>query len=265
MLESRLTFLTPTTLRLPKEVYATLFRDAWHFHYIKNERSNINGYLNDLLPGLAAYQNNSYELFNATAGVEYGGIAKSEKLFASFSQAAINLFGEEETVTVSFRVNQQNMNIFLHIHDVLLPKFDMSYTEFIRNLLMHYATYKLAIRERLLHYNVLSDLAIAVRENRECYIYAEQYPINQPKQLNPSHRLHCVPFSLVSSPYSGTNIILCFDNKKIQGLVLPLACVKKVILLDKRHKIEKKEHRLIRQTLNRFYEKEKQQTYIDHN
>lgn len=57
----RLTYFSPTSIRLPEEIYDIIKNDAYYFEFRKNNKSNINGFLNELIPAISAFRDLFYQ------------------------------------------------------------------------------------------------------------------------------------------------------------------------------------------------------------
>ena len=96
-----LIFLSPISIRLPRELYDLIEVDAWLFDFRKNGKSNINGFLNELLPSLIDVQSNmSTSTFFDNDDEQTAHLLKSSIFYLdSFFKPLL----KGDNVTISFR------------------------------------------------------------------------------------------------------------------------------------------------------------------
>lgn len=240
----RLTFFSPTSIKLPKDVYTTIKNDAWFFHYKKNNESNINGFLNDLIPCLSDYKIDCYQNLISESQENITLIQQSDKIFRAIAKAPYELF-KSETKLVSFRINKEHYYDFIKIHDETLATFDVDFTEYIRDLLCDYSTKRLSIRERLLHYKHIKQLVDVIENHYFCTFYLQ------------NEKLTFVPADMVTSPYTNANIIAGIVPEKKAGAILPLAAVKKIVPQNKKGTLTQSDYRALQTMLDNSISNEK--------
>lgn len=246
----RLTYFSPTSFRIPKDVYTILEMDALHFGFRKNKRSNISGFLNQLLPALSNFRADWHEdILEHTNNPTL--VYEMEKIVFSLTSAENSLF-KPHYVTVPFRVNKAHYNDFLYIHDKQLSAFNLDFSGFVRSALIDYASRRLAIRERLLFYKHTKTLLSAVENKQECRFCT-----------NDNNILWFVPASIIVSPYTGVNLILGLNRSKKYTISLKLSAVTHITVLDHVADFTPKEIAALQTALDKFIAEEKKRRQAD--
>ena len=122
----RFLLFSPTSIRLPRELYHLIERDAWLFGFRKNNKSNLNGFLNELLPALAFYQKRSSNLLSAVAELEETTYKEIISGILKFDSLQLSLL-KDKGITLSFRVNKTHANDFIEIYDNHLSDYNMDF------------------------------------------------------------------------------------------------------------------------------------------
>lgn len=245
-ISNRLTYFSPTSFRIFTDVYHILKKDALRFGFRKNNRANISGFLNVLLPTLAHLRSEVYDDIKNLIS-DSTTISEIENLFYSIPTTSSSVF-DPLFVTVPFRVNKEHYEDFLYIHDVLLSKFNLDFSEFIRNILTDYTSKRLAIRERLFFYKHIKTLYSAIENTQVCRIYTKDNCIFQ-----------FLPATISISPYTEKNIILGLDRSKKCALSLALTNVKSITLQNTTTNFVPEEINALKIVLNKFIAQEKKE------
>ena len=215
----RLTYFSPTSLRMPAEIYAILQMDALHFGFEKNNKSNVSGFLNELLPALSSYRVDWHK--DILDYADNQNIANEiEQISYSMITAQMALL-RPENITVPFRVNKAHYDDFLYIHDVQLAASNLDFSEFVRGALIDYASKRLAIRERLLFYKHAKTLYSALEEKRECRCYTKKNEV-----------VRFVPVAMFVSPYTDINVIVGANRREKRTIILSLAAITNITVQD---------------------------------
>lgn len=222
MNESRLTFLEPTNFTVPITIFNTLVSDAFHFGFIKNNSANLSGLLNHLLPIMSDYREELHIDFLKQNGDD-------EKLTRKIEECIYKTyfhkydFCDDGFVTIPFRVNKAHYEEFLKIHDLLLPKYNMDFCNFVRSLLLEYATKRLCQREYFFYYRLIPNLKNAIINRYLCRFYTK------------NERIAFIPISLEASKHNEQTIIIGVNENDDKFFALPLAEVQKIIVDDNIH------------------------------
>lgn len=124
-------------------------------------------------------------------------------------------FCDDATIQISFRINKSNYECFMHIYDVLLNRFDMDFTEYIRSLLLEYCTKRLSQREYLYFYSYMKVLKNAIQRSYLCSFYVKET------------KLSFVPISMEISRTS-KNFIVGITEDKSNMCIVELSSLKKM-------------------------------------
>ena len=245
MNNSRLTFNSSTNFTLPIGTYYVLERDAYYYGYMKNEKPNISGFLNQLIPVLSDYQENLYkELLKYNNG--------DEDLTKTVARSIYNIylkpfnFHDDAYTNVPFRISKDKYSDFEIIHDERLRFYDTDFTNYIRTLLVEYASKTLAQREYLYAFRNIEKIRAAITKNNVCKFYYD------------GRSDLFVPVSIEVSPIYEYNYVVGITNE-LKPIVLRLSTIQKIVILDEKIRITEKMCDLIDKYLDDIYEEEYQE------
>ena len=239
----RLTFNTSSNLMLPSGVYDVLFHDAYYFGYIKNDKPNINGLLNHLIPVLSDYQDDLHQKL-----LKYNN--GNEEITRIVEQNIHNVylvpfnFSDDARVNVPFRINKDRYTDFIKIHDVKLRYYNTDFTNFVRNLLSEYATKTINQREYLYHFRLMSDLQNAIIKSNLCHFHLVDNVVS------------FIPFSIDVSPITNKNYIVGISADKKSPLLVSLAKINSIAVDRNRLSISDEDCIKVVNYLNEFIKKE---------
>lgn len=220
MENNRLTFFDPTNFNVPISIFRTLVDDAFRFRFIKNGAANLSGLLNHLIPTLAQYREDLHlDFLKQNDGDEALTKKVEECIYKRYFRQFD--FCDDGNTTIPFRVNQAHQKDFLKIHDILLPKYNMDFSTFVRSLLLEYATRRSLQREYFFQYNLMSALKKAIQNECLCHFYCVD------------NRHSCVPISLEVSDDQERNIIIGVNKTKDEFYSIPLASVLEINVDEK--------------------------------
>lgn len=242
MKNSRLTFNSSTNITLPIGVYRVLQSDAYYHGFIKNNKPNIGGFLNELIPSLSDYQD---DLFKALLKYNKGDVEKAKNCACSIHNVYLRpfTFYNDGVVNVPFRINKDKYDDFILIHDEIISFYDTDFTNYIRTLLMEYTSKTLGQREYMYAFSMVSPLREAIQESNFCKFYTNEATHN------------FVPVSIETSPIYNHNFIVGIDCNS-QPRAIRLFEVHKISVLEKKLKITNELCELINDHLNDIYEEE---------
>lgn len=207
-------FLDSKKISVPITIYQTLVNDAFYFGYTKNGYANLNGLLNYLIPILSKYREDMHGDFLK----ELKGNKKQTQIVEKcIYKVYFNKydFCDDGTYNISFRINKDNSAFFTYVYDVLLNRFDMDFTEYIRSLLLEYCTKRLSQREYLYFYLWMDMLNNAIQRSYLCSFYVKET------------KLSFVPISMEISR-SSKNFIVGMTEDKNYMYVVELSKLKKM-------------------------------------
>ena len=239
---SRLTFHSSTNFTLPIGVYQVLQSDAYYHGFIKNEKPNVGGFLNNLIPALSDYQE---ELFRELLKYNNGDVETAKTCARSIHKVYLRPFAfhDDGVVNVPFRISRDKYNDFIVIHDERLAFYDTDFTNYVRTLLSEYASKTFGQREYLYAFRIINVLREAIRKEKVCKVYTNECMIS------------FTPVSIETSPIYNHNYIVGIDeNNKPQAI--RLSETQKVSALDNRIKITEEMCELISDHLDKRYEEE---------
>ena len=243
----RLTFLTPTHFNLPIAICNTLIEDALYFNVLKNNQASISGLLNRLIPNMADYRNDLHLSFLKEND---GDVELTNKIEKNIYKTYFNQYDycDDGTVTVPFRVNSAHLQQFLDIHDNTLYKYDMSFTEFVKSVLIEYSSKRLNQREYFFYYKEVQKIKVAIQNKQQCVFYLDE------------EKISFVPISVEISRFGEQNLIIGYDFKNKKAHIIPISFLKKIVLNDIKYEITEVELDFVYECFteyeNEFMEKE---------
>jgi hypothetical protein len=128
-------------------------------------------------------------------------------------------FHGDGVINVPFRVNAEHYDEFTYIHDKKLKHYDTSFSSYIRNLLIEYATKTEYQREYMFQHEIMENLRIAIKDTKLCNFYTN------------NGKLSFYPISIEITLYDRQNIIVGLTEKK-ESVFAKLYSVKKIIIED---------------------------------
>ena len=212
MENNRLTFFDPTNIKVPITIFRTLVHDAYHFNYVKNNEANLSGFLNYLIPTMSDYRENLHTQFLKQTNGDEEATRKIEECIYKvyFNQYD---FCDDSTATIPFRINNIYYEKFLKIHDLILEKYNMDFTKYIRSLLLEYSSKRLEQREYFYFFNSINQLKKATDRSNLCHFYTNE------------DRISFIPISLEIAKNSKTYVVGITENKE-ELFILPLSIIK---------------------------------------
>lgn len=246
----RLTYFSPTSFRLPSEMYTILEMDALHFGFKKNHKANICGFLNELLPALCAYKIDLRNKVLSTLDENIETLNNFEKLLNTLTLAQNSLL-KQNYVTVPFRVSAKHYNDFIYIHDYLLSTLNVDFSSFVRSILFDYISKRLAIRERLFLYKQLKILLPAIENRQFCHFFLRD------------QQLSFLPHTIIVSPYTGSNILFGINRTKKYAVSFNISLINNIIPKETQPPLSNVEKSILQIRLNAFFEEEKKKRQAD--
>lgn len=214
----RLTFNSSTNISLPLGVYYVLQDDALAFGFIKNNKPNINGFLNELIPSLSNYQEDLNKKL-----LEYNDGDEELARICAGSIHNVYLkpfaFVDYDRKNVPFRINKDKYDVFITIHDERLRFYNTDFSNYIRTLLSEYALKKFDQREYLYAFEMTNQIKDAIINQNVCIFYLDQ-----------EVRVFA-PFYLDIDRFENYVYVLG-SNKSGQPEVIRLTDIKKVSVLE---------------------------------
>ena len=240
----RFSLFSPISIRIPKEIHSLIDADARRFGYIKNRKSNINGFLNDLLPSLAAYREATCEAMSDITEINDNLTRKMVNATLSLDNLQLS-FIKSSGANISFRANKYRMDEFIDIFDKHLGSFNISFSAFVRNSLAEFVSKRLSIRERLLYFKQFTQISLALQRQLSCFVILRNTTI------------HFLPVINVVSPYSDLNTIFGIDilNKKLSAI--PLCKIIGISLEEKKTTINENVKKILNDKVESFMQNEK--------
>jgi len=218
----RLTFNSSTNLTLPIKSYLTIEGDALYHGYTKNERPNIGGFLNDLIPALSDYQD---DLYDRLLKYNNGSVETVKTVIRNIHNVYLNpsVFHMDGMVNQPFRISNDKYEVFQLIHDRRLLLYDTNFTQFLRTILVEYASKPLCEREYMFAFPKIALLKKAISKNQICTVYhTEGQDV-------------FVPVSIESSPIFDYNYIVGI-TREMQPVAIRLLHLQNIVVDESRVK-----------------------------
>lgn len=239
-----LIFLSPISIRLPSELYDLIEADARLFGFKKNGKSNINGFLNELLPSIIEVQDSitSSNFLSATKDQASSVIATSISCMDTVFKPLLS----GNNITISFRVNKAHEKDFKNIYENVLPIYNMDFSALLRTLLTFYTINRLAIRERFLHFKNYTEISNAIIENKQCLCFLKE------KSL----LLSCLV--ILVSPVSDRNVVLGIDPNTGHAYPIPLHLITNAVVQDEVDGSMKNNLKFLKKAFEKYLKAEKE-------
>ena len=242
-MESRITFFEPTNFNVPIVVFNTLVEDAFAFGYVKNDLANLSGLLNHLIPNLSKYRQELHLSFLSANNYDE---ELTNKIEENIYKIYFNKYDycDDGYATIPFRVNKEHAQQFLDIVDNQLYAINIDFTGYVRSLLVEYCSKRRNQREYFFYYDVILKIKEAISQGYVCHFY------------NNVTKDTFVPVSIELSADGETNLIVGYDVENEMAYILPLACVKKVVLTEICYEITDEDSEFVFDYLEQYKKKE---------
>ena len=242
MKNSRLTFNSSTNFTLPIGVYQVLQGDAYYYGFMKNDKPNIGGFLNNLIPALSDYQEN---LFGELLKYNNGNVEAAKMCARSIHNIYLRPFAfhDDGVINVPFRISKERYDDFIVIHDERLAFYDTDFTNYVRTLLSEYASKTLGQREYLYAFRMINDIREVIFKKKLCKFYTDEQIVV------------FVPVSVETSPLYNHNYVVGIDRDN-QAQAIRLSEIRKISVTDKKIKVTEEMCELIGDYLDKIYEEE---------
>jgi len=125
--------------------FYTLLFDAQHFGFVKNGKPNLSGFLNALLPTLAAMRNDMHQRYLD----KFGNEEDARKVENGIYEIYLSTFdaGDGSLAKIPLRINKGSQKAFMNIYDHDLAKYGMDFSPFLKSLIDEYSMRALYQRE----------------------------------------------------------------------------------------------------------------------
>ena len=242
MENSRLTFNSSTNFTLPIGVYQVLQCDAYYYGFIKSDKPNISGFLNNLIPTLSDYQEN---LFGELLKYNNGNVEAAKMCARSIHNVYLHPFAfhDDGVINVPFRISKEKYDDFIVIHDERLAFYNTDFTNYVRTLLSEYTSKTLGQREYLYAFRIINHIKSAIEKQKLCKFYTDD------------QTFMFVPVSIETSPLYNHNYIVGIDYDN-QAKAIKLSKIRKISVTNNKLKITKEMCELISDYIESIYEEE---------
>ena len=242
MKNSRLTFNSSTNFTLPIGVYQVLQGDAYYYGFMKNDKPNIGGFLNNLIPALSDYQE---DLFAELLKYNNGNVELAKMCARSIHNVYLHPFAfhDDGVINVPFRISKEKYDDFIVIHDERLAFYDTDFTNYVRTLLSEYASKTLGQREYLYAFRIINYIKEAIEKQKLCKFYTNE------------QTFMFAPVSVETSPLYNHNYVVGIDRDN-QSQAIRLSEIRKIYVTENKIKITKEMCELISDYIESIYEEE---------
>ncbi len=215
-----------TNFKIPIGIYDVLINDCVKFGYIKGEEVNFSGFINNIIPKLMMSREDFHnELLKENNQDEDLVIVIEKNIYNNYLKT-FNI-DTDINLNVPFRINKDSRERFNYIIDVLLDKYDIDFTNFIRNLLFEYSIKKENQRELFYYYDYMSKIKNAIKKS-------EIIIVNTNKDA-----LKFIPCSIELSKCSRFNYLCGYDESDNQTIIVKMFCIKTISFSGKYIKTNK--------------------------
>lgn len=165
-------FKQSTNFSFSISIWNVLKEDGERFGYSKNNNVNISGFLNSLIPTLSHYREDVHSKFvKYNNGNEETALLVERNIFNVYLKTFD--LNDDAIMNVPFRISKKYKSEFIYIHDVLLEKYNMNFTSYIRTLLNEYCSKRVAHRELFYYYDKIQIINDNITDQKECNFYSK--------------------------------------------------------------------------------------------
>lgn len=227
---NELYFIEHTNFDVSQIIYNILLRDSEYFGFMKNNKPNISGFLNSLIPNLAIYREELHRDFLKNNN-------NDENLSNIIEQNIYNVYlktfdmTDDSMVKIQFRVNKENRKDFIKIQDEFLTKYDMTFSKYIKSLLAEYASRPLFQREIFYNFKLNKVLINAIKNEMYVYIY-----------LNDNSKVKIAPIDIEINPNTESNYIFGFSENKEKIYIIRYSLISSISKLNQKVELTEKDY-----------------------
>ena len=216
--------------------------DAYYYGFMKSEKPNISGFLNNLIPALSDYQE---DLFRELLKYNNGNAEAAKMCARSIHNVYLRPFAfhDDGVINVPFRISKEKYEDFIVIHDERLTFYDTDFTNYVRTLLSEYASKTLGQREYLYAFRIINYIKGAIEKQKLCKFYTNE------------QTFMFAPVSIETSPLYNHNYVVGIDRNN-QAQAIRLSEIRKIYVTDNKIKITKEMCELISDHIESIYEEE---------
>lgn len=208
-----------TNIKLSCSICNILVTDCFNFGYVKNNLANISGFLNNIIPKLSKLRESHHKEL-----LKYNN--SNEKITKIVESNIYNIYlkqfdlEEDNQINIPFRINNKSRDYFIYIEDILLPLFDIDFTNYIRSLLKEYSIKDNIKRELCYFSEHLCDLKKFIQCSQFIKIYTKE---------KATHKI--IPVSLEQSTIHNKNYIVGYDPVDASVIIIELSVIKDISYL----------------------------------
>lgn len=229
---NELYYIEQTNFNVSEIIYNILYNDCIHFGFIKNDKANISGFLNMLIPNLALNREMLHSEFLKNNN-------NDENMAIIIEQNIYNIYlktfdlTDDVKVNIQLRINKENKKEFLKIQDCYLKKYNMTFSMYIKTLLYEYAMRPLFQREILFILKVKNELLKALKQSLFVNFC-----------LGDNLKIKMVPVDIAVNPKTDQNFIFGYSiNKDIE--VIKISFINDLSLTDEKLSLTNNEYKEI--------------------
>ncbi|MBQ7307435.1 MAG: hypothetical protein IJW82_02805 [Clostridia bacterium] len=154
-----------TNFNVSSHIFQTLYNDCIYFGFIKNDKPNISGFLNQLIHHLSYYREDLHNEFLNKNNNDLDLVLNIEKNIYNTYLKNYDISNSSK-YNIQLRINKEYMKTFIKIVDCYLEKYKLDFTNYIRTLLFEYSLRPLCFREYL-HIYTYSKILFDAKKNNQ--------------------------------------------------------------------------------------------------
>ena len=238
-------FKEGTVISIAQGSLYTLLYDAQHFGFLKNGKPNLSGFLNALLPALAAMRNDMHQRYLD----KFENEADARKVENGIYDIYLSTFdvGDDSLTKIPLRINKGSQKAFMDIHDHDLEKYGMDFSPFLKSLIDEYSMRALYQREECFYWQYLSALRKAIDGETSLTVHLS----NGEKEI--------FPCTLEISPITNSCHLFGLDHEGKDPIEIPLASVLHMKEGSKTHSYSQQEYDLVSEKIKKYWDDEEKE------
>lgn len=230
-----------TNFKISNTIYDTLCADCFYFNFIKNERPNISGFLNHLIHHLSAYREDLHNDFLRENNNNELALIVERNIYNVYLKTFD--ISDDSKISIQLRLNKQYSETFATILDKYLNKYNIDFTNYIRTLLIDYASRPLYQREYFHIYRYSKIIFYA--QNKSQFINLR----------TKTDAICVVPVGVEKFYLDDQLYIFGFSRQKEEIIAIKYSEIKTITLLDEQISITDEDYEAIFETMEDFFNK----------
>lgn len=230
-----------TNFSISNGIYDIIISDCFYFGYIKNNKPNISGFINHIIPHLAKYREDLHLQFLKNNNYDEDIARLIECNIYNIYLKTFDISNDSKR-KIQLRINKENESSFREILYKHLNKYNLDFTNYIRTLLLDYSIKPLYQREYFSIYSLSKKIEYAIQHCKEIVIKTRSESIN------------LIPITYEVNSTTAQSFLFGFaSSSKDVITILEYSKIQNIIVLDNSHTLTQEDYNFIIDSIQKFF------------